>query len=210
MIAVQGARPERLVLLPTGPGQPRWLHNGPVTDYFAVRWFPDGQRIVFVGLEHGMGRRRYVQEVSGGEPRIVEWMGGVQHTPFLPDGKSYIGNVKGRRYVVDMQRGEPRPVPGWIESDLPLQVSPDGRWLFVFDLGLLYAPQPEGVRRKVDRLDLATGERQPWLTVVIRDSTGVIPPGPEFEPLLITPDGRSYVHNYSRVLSELFLVEGLR
>jgi DNA-binding winged helix-turn-helix (wHTH) protein len=210
VIAVQGAAPERLVLLPTGTGQPRWLNNGAVTDYFAVRWFPDGQRIVFGGVEPGQGLRRYVQQIGGGEPWPVEWAGGVQHTPFLPDGKSYIGLVKGRGYIVDMQGGEPRPVPGWVESDLPLQVSADGRWLFVFDLRLLYGPQPEGIRRKVNRLDLTTGERQPWLTIVIPDSTGVKHPGPQFEPLLITPDGRSYVYNYLRVLSDLFLVDGLR
>ena len=210
IIAGQGAAPERLVLLPTGTGQPRWLSNGRVTDYFAVRWFPNGQRIVFGGIEPGQGLRRYVQEVSGGEPQPVEWKGAVQHTPFLPDGKSYIGDVNGRRYIVNVAGGEPRPVPGSVESDLPLQVSADGQWLFVFDRRLLFMPQPEGVRRHVDRLDLATGERQPWLTIAIRDSSGVMHPGPEFQPLLITPDGRSYIYNYLRVLSDLFVVEGLR
>jgi hypothetical protein len=34
--------------------------------------------------------------------------------------------------------------------------------------------------------------------------------GPEFPPVLMTPDGDSFVYNYLRVLSDLYLVNGLR
>jgi hypothetical protein len=38
------------------------------------------------------------------------------------------------------------------------------------------------------------------------DAAGVTDLG----PILITPDGRSYVYEYGRTLSDLYLVEGIR
>jgi hypothetical protein len=36
------------------------------------------------------------------------------------------------------------------------------------------------------------------------------PEEPEFPAVVVTPDGRSYFYNYLRVLSELYVVDGLK
>jgi hypothetical protein len=58
---------------------------------------------------------------------------------------------------------------------------------------------------KVYRLDIATGRKELWRTLMPADAAGIsgISSGP-------TPSGESYVYNYVRTLSDLYLVEGVR
>ena len=79
----------------------------------------------------------------------------------------------------------------------PIRASADGRSLFV-DCG--------GVPRRIERLDLSSGRRTPWKTLLPEDSTGVT--GIEF--VFLTPDGQGYAYGYGRYLQDLFVVGGLR
>ncbi len=74
-------------------------------------------------------------------------------------------------------------------SDFTSPVSLDGR----------YANQPA----KVWLLDIQTGQKRLWKE---------IPSAESFAHLWVrvTPDGRSYVYGGWNILSELYLVEGLR
>ena len=58
---------------------------------------------------------------------------------------------------------------------------------------------------KVYRLELATGRKELWRTLMPADAAGVssLIPGP-------TPDGSSYQYSYTRTLSDLYLVEGVK
>jgi eukaryotic-like serine/threonine-protein kinase len=202
VIAVQGSDPERLALLPTGAGQSTLLPNGPIRDYFNLRWFPDGKRFVFGAIEPGRPLRRYVQDTAGGDPRPVEWNGAVQTTVFSPDGAFYISASKGNLYLCHIERCVPRLVPGSLAGERPILVSDDARSLFV-----LYA---DGMRRTVHRIDLMTGQRQHWMTLTIPDLAGVMHVDPGFEAVLLAADGRAYAYNYLRMLSDLYLVDGLQ
>ena len=55
------------------------------------------------------------------------------------------------------------------------------------------------------RLDTMTGARTPWRVIRPPDPIGVV----RLEGLHLTPDGRSYVYNIRRIVSTLFVVEGL-
>ncbi|HEU4388776.1 MAG TPA: protein kinase, partial [Blastocatellia bacterium] len=48
-LALQEGPPHRLVLLPTGPGEPRILPSGEIVEYHYASWFPDGKQILFTG-----------------------------------------------------------------------------------------------------------------------------------------------------------------
>jgi hypothetical protein len=52
-------------------------------------------------------------------------------------------------------------------------------------------------------MDLATGHKQFWKQLLPPDLSGVT----EITQILITPDGRSYVYEYARTLSDLYLVK---
>ena len=82
-------------------------------------------------------------------------------------------------------------------STLPIW-SADGKSIFIYRTGELPA--------KVFRLDLATGEKKLWREIMPSDGAGITDIG----PILITPDAKSYVYEYGRTLSDLYLAEGFR
>jgi Tol biopolymer transport system component len=205
-IANQGSAPERLVLLPVGPGQAKPVKNGAIADYFGVRWLPDGKHIAFGGIEPGGELRQYLQDVEGGDPRPAPWRAGVAAAVFQPDGHSFIARARdgGRDnglYTFELEGGSPQPVVGALNGDYPLAVTSDGQSLFVYS-------RADG-SPTIQRIDRPTGRRELWRTVTVSDRAGVMHTGPEF-PLLLTEDGQTYVYNYVRMLSDLYLVDGLR
>ena len=74
----------------------------------------------------------------------------------------------------------------------------DGRSLYIYRSGELPA--------QVQRLDLASGQKQLWKQLMPADDAGVTDIG----PILITPDTKTYVYEYGRTLSDLYLVDGLK
>jgi hypothetical protein len=58
----------------------------------------------------------------------------------------------------------------------------------------------------VYRVNVLTGQREPFRAVSPTDMTGLGP----ISHILFSADGRSYVYGYARFLSELYLVTGLK
>ncbi len=63
-----------------------------------------------------------------------------------------------------------------------------------------------GLPATVYRIDLTTGQRTVWKVLVPADAAGVDSIG----GVSITPDEKSYVYTYTRQLSDLYEVEGLK
>ena len=191
--------PVQYYLLPTGAGEQRPLTNDKI-NHAEARWFPDGKRIVFSGDEPGHGVRLYVQDISGGEARAIS-PEGVNSSFFAisPDGKlvSDVG-PDGKSYLYPADGGDPRPIADLEPGEVPISWTADGRSLFVYRLGEIPA--------KVYRMDLATGRKQLWKQLLPPDISGVT----EITGILITPDGRSYVYEYARTLSDLYLVNDVK
>jgi DNA-binding winged helix-turn-helix (wHTH) protein/Tol biopolymer transport system component len=203
VIVNRGFAPERLVLLPTGSGQPRPLNNGAITDYYNARWLPDGRHIVFGAIEPGQQMRRYVQDTQGGDPRPASPGEPGPDAVFLPNGSSYVGRGPGRGYSLhDNSRRETLPIPSLTSDDRVIGAASDGRSIFVLRVA--------GAAVTVDRVDLKTGQRERWRQIVVPDPAGVMHPGPEFPAFLMATDGRAYAYNFLRVLSDLYLVDGLQ
>jgi serine/threonine protein kinase/Tol biopolymer transport system component len=191
--------PEQLRLLPTGAGETEPLTNDSINHQWA-RWFPDGKRFAFSGNEPGRGVRIYAQDVSGGKPTAIS-PEGVDATAFAisPDGQSIVGigpDQKG--YFYPSAGGEPRIVNGLEPGDLPVSWNQDGRSIYLYRTGEVPA--------KVYQLELATGKKTLWKTIVPVDPTGVSTIG----PVLMTPDGKTYAYGFHRTLGDLYLVEGLK
>ena len=54
-------------------------------------------------------------------------------------------------------------------------------------------------------VDMTSGERQPWTTLVPPDSAGVL-----YGNIVLTPDGKTSVYRYRRTVTTLFLAKGLQ
>ena len=202
VIAIQGASPERLALLPTGAGETRVLPNGPVVDYYRIKWLPGGTRILFGAIEPGSGLARYVQDVMGGPPQPLGSRAPLATAVFIGDEEHYVSRGAQRRYYLFTADAEPpRLLDAVTADDHVIQASADGRSVFVM--------RPSQTSIRVDRVDIETSRRTAWKEIAIPDAAGVMPAGPEYPPFLVTPDGSAYVYNYLRVLSNLFVVEGL-
>ena len=96
---------------------------------------------------------------------------------------------------------ECRPIPGVQDSDTLLRWSGDGRYIFVRGVGDLVLD--------IYRVNLLTGNREPWKRLTPPDPAGLIAIGGDPGQVLLTPDGNSYVYTYWSALSDLFVAKGL-
>jgi hypothetical protein len=55
-------------------------------------------------------------------------------------------------------------------------------------------------------MDLASGQRRLWKEITPADPAGTY----GIRGLVVNPDGKSYVYDLGRILSDLYLVEGLK
>ena len=187
-----------LTLLPIGPGEPRPL---PATNV-ACQWanfFPDGRRVLLFGNEPGRGRRLFVQDIPEGKLRAITPEGvSFLFQTISPDGKTVAATgPDGRLSVYPTEPGEPRPVTGLNPEDIPIRWTADGRSLYI------WRPSAPG---GIDLVEVETGKRTLWKEFRPPDSAGVLQVG----PIVISPDGSSYVYSYRRVLDELYLATGMR
>ena len=191
--------PEQLRLLPTGTGEAQPLTNDAINHQWA-RWLPDGKRFIFSGNEPGRGVRLYVQDISAGKPKAISPEGvDAQAFTVSPDGQLVAGvgpDQKG--YLYSLAGGDPRPINGLEPGDLPINWNQDGRSLYFYRTGEVPA--------KVYLLELATAKKTLWKQIVPLDPTGVSTLG----PILMTPDGKTYVYGFHRTLGDLYLVDGLK
>jgi serine/threonine protein kinase len=191
--------PSQLRLLTTGAGEAKVLTNDNINHSWA-HWFPDGKRLLFSGNEPGKGVKLYVFDVASGKSQAIS-PEGVNGTAFLisPDSQWVAGigpDEKG--YLYPVNGGEPRLIPGFNSGEQPITFSSDSKSLYLY--------QPGDLPARVDRLDLQTGKRVLWKQLIPSDPAGVETIG----PILITPDAKTCIFGYHRMLADLYLVEGLK
>jgi WD40 repeat protein len=187
-----------LFVAPTGPGPVREVAVKGIESFSGSSWFPDGRRILINGREPGRRLRSYVVDLGAGEPRAVTdedtWALSIS-----PDGETLaaIGRDGGIT-LWPVEGGPSRAVPGSEPGDRPVGWSADGRSLWIFRRGEVPA--------RVFTLDIATGSRRLWKTLVPPDAAGIS----SILELKITPSGHAYFYSYLRVLSELYEARELR
>ncbi len=197
-LARQNTNPAPLIILPTGVGEMRPVKDDGL-NHTGAAWLPDGDHIVFSGIEAGHGMRLYVESLSNGKPKPITQEGVGASVILSPKG-DLIADVGPDRkvYLYSTAGGEPRAVPGTEASEVPTGWSADGRELFVIVRGQIPA--------QVFRVDIATGKRTLWKALEPADSAGIDTLG----RVLLSADNKSYVYSYVRTLSDLYLVEGLK
>jgi hypothetical protein len=188
------------VLVPTGPGTPRVLARGAITQLVNGAWLPDGKRIVFTAIEGAQRPRAYVQDVATESMRPITPAGVyMPEKAASPDGKSVLVLLDGKWFLYPIDGGQPRRVSALRTGDGPRQWSADGRFLYVAGDDLV---PPVAI----ERLDVTTGRREPWKSLAPSDPVGI----ERLDAVVISPDGRGYCYSYARRHHELYVVEGLK
>jgi serine/threonine protein kinase len=192
-----------IVVNPTGPGNSRTLPDPERIVFNQAGWLDD-THIVGFGQKSGDRSRGYVQDINGGPPRAFTPEGVTVNVPrwwllpIEPGGQRVIAaDEHGTPMIYKIDGGAAEPIPGLAPGELAVQWTPDGR-------GLLVA-HGDGLPWVVERLDLATGKRTPATTIRAHDPAGL-----RLSVFSISRDAKYYVHSYSRLLSDLFVVNGLK
>lgn len=196
---------QKLILLPTGAGQPRELERGSIERYntgASERWLSDGTSVMFAATEPGHEMRTYVQRVDGGPPVAITPDGTTAHL-VSPDCRSVILDDARPEsigyYVAPIGGGPPRAIPGLENApnkNVPLYWSADGKYILV-------AEDWNAAPQRLFRVDLETGARTFDRDLMPIDRVGV----DKIIPVRFTADGRYFAFSYRRTLSELLLIE---
>jgi Tol biopolymer transport system component len=199
VLAISLALPNGILELPTGAGESKTISAGDVRVHGAYL-FPDGRRILEVGNTPGHGLRLWTEDATGGAPQPISPEGVSVRTRgcISPDGKLIAAqDPEGKITIYPVAGGNPIPVPNVEHGELPIQWTAEGKALLVGDWEI---PTP------VYRIDLATGQRKLFKTVTPADPTGLF----NGSPPIFSRDLRSYVHSYTRITSDLYIVDGLK
>jgi len=189
----------RLLLVPTGAGEPRVLLEGSMN----IQWgsfTPDGRRIVFTAIEPGHGPRVYVMDLPSGKPQPIT-PEGVHAAPghaISPDGSRFVASdQRSSLGIYPIVPGPPTPLLGSQPGEYAARWTQDGRGVYVFK------PALPG---RLEILDVATGARRTWKEFLPPDPAGVV----QVEPFIVSEDGSIVLYSYRRLLDELELMTGVR
>jgi Tol biopolymer transport system component len=197
VVILHPATDPQLAVYPTGAGEPKLLSKEGVTVLNAC-WMPDGKRILITASEPGRGLRLYLRDVDGGKPRALTPEGYRGFRVVSPDGSRAVVTGPDRRtYLYPISGGEPTAIPGVDVNDRVAEFGADARSVYVYRQG--------EIPTKVYRVDVSTGHRELWRSLMPTDAGGVSLIGP-----LPTASGESYAYSYGRTLSDLYIVDGLK
>ena len=186
--------PPQLTLLPVGLGKPKALTDDARTHDWGT-WSPDG-RILFVGSDSGHGLRNWVMNFDGTQAHPITPEGTIG-TCVSAHGELLAQDPAGRFWLYPVNGDDRRPVSGMSGDDSPSRWSKDERTVYVAHPG-------EGTT-DVYAVNLVTGRRTLLYRLAPTDRAGVT----NAPSILITPDGRSYVYRYFRILSDLYSISNL-
>jgi Tol biopolymer transport system component/predicted Ser/Thr protein kinase len=194
--------PSPLVLYPTGVGDVRQLKEDGL-NHMGGAFLPDGKRFVFTGNEPGHGARLYVESLDEPKPHPLSMEGigavGTGGLVLSPDGQFVAMRGPDQKiYLFPVNGGEAKAVAAAQPGEFPTAWSADGRALFLITRGQIPA--------QVFRVDVATGQRTFWRSFEPADSAGI----DTIRAVLVSSDNKAYVYGYSRTLSDLYLVQGLK
>ena len=154
----------------------RWLHRRP-------------RRLDQVPLEGGPARLLWDEEVN-----VDRFVG----LPISPDGdRIVVRRTTGEYLSYSVSANAVEPIAGMASGLTPLRFDASGRSLYV-------ATEQSGISR-IEKLDLASGERTVWRELQPSHPTGIL----YVSMPVVAPDGCRLAHSYLRVISNLYLVEGL-
>jgi hypothetical protein len=198
--AACSAEGTKLILYPTGAGKPRSVETH-LQGMSRPAFISGSLRIIIRASETGHRSRLYVVDASTGAFRAISEEG-IPYTSHLvssPDGTRVLGlGTDFRPTIYPLSGGPAIPVAGGEPRESPAGWSADGRTVYVYHRA--------GGATTVFRVDLTTGKRELWKTITAPDPAGVT----GVAPVCVVMDGKSYAYGVTRILSTLYLADGVK
>jgi len=197
-VITKPAKGGALNLVPTGAGEARQLTHDNIS-YGSVRYLPDGKQLLASGIEPGHGARDYLIDLADGNAKAIT-AEGVTGTQLSPDGRSIaVVGPDGKRGIWPMDSSGFRPIPGFDSKYAVIGWTPDQTSLYAV------SNQLRDRFAKVYRVNLTTGKMEFWKTFGEGLPAGSYAGAPNF-----SSEGSAYAYVYNQILSEAYVVKGLR
>ena len=197
-VSVLTGNPERVTLVPVGPGQPRTIAT-PGLEHIQngnVHFLGDGKHITLIANEAGHGDRTYLIDFEGGKP-IPVTPEGITSGLISPDGQYIVRADDAGVAVYPTAGGAPHAIPLLEPGFIPIQWSEDNSSVY----GYLRGPIPT----KVYKVNLVTGEKTLIQELQPETNAGVV----YIAPVVMTRDGSRFAYSCYQVSSVLYLISGL-
>jgi serine/threonine protein kinase len=188
----------KLMVYPTGAGDPVPLEPQIDISRRRVEWFSDSVRVLYCGRKESQRVRCYTRDIRGGAAAAVTPDDVADAILANDDRTLLIRRTSGAAQTMTIGGGAPTDVKGFEADDDLLVWTPDRTGVIVAKRAKVPAP--------IDRIDLATGKRTRLKELGPTDRTGV----PQTESVYWLPDGRGYAYGFDRDLSQVFVVRGVR
>lgn len=186
-----------IVLTPTKVGTPRTLPAERMT-ISDLSYSLDGRYFLETGSQPGHGVQVFLRSTDG-QPSKAVTPEGVYVAKLSPDAKQVAALfADGRLEVYPIDGGEPMHISGTHPSDLLVGWTGDAK--------SLYLVSERETAFQVFRVDIATGRRELWKTLVPPDRAGIT----AIYPIGITADDKHYAYSLQRRLDDLYLVSGIK
>ena len=207
-LSITPAEPRRVLLLPTGAGESQQIDVGDLSPTVAV-FIPGALTVAAVGLRAGAPAIAIVDVKSGKrtDRALPELTGRVlTQRRFMPTHASPDGSLlaiaadDGKVLAWTLAGGGP---PRELASLAPNEA-------FVgwsADPSRIYVVGWTGAKGRVEALDVTTGRRTFVRDITIEDPAGMLMAMPD---LFLSADASSYAYGYTRMLSTLYVVTGLK
>ena len=197
-VITQPAKGGALIVVPSGAGQSRTLTHDNIS-YGVAEFLPDGKHLLASGIEAGHGGRDYLIDFETGDSKPItpEGTSGVH---LSPDGsKTVVLGPDGKWGIWTLNGSTMQAVPGLDDRYVISGWTADGASLYV-------ALGQRTSNRQLYRVNLTTGKLEPWKTLGAESRIGIQSVGrPQ-----IWHDGAAYAYIYIQVLSEAYVVKGLK
>src|SRR4029078_723730 len=138
--------------------------------------------------------RSWLYDMETGNARALT-PEGIQNSVLSSDAKFIVAKcLDGGNCIYKIPNGEVEKISGLKPEDLIFGATTEPQSFYV-------ANRATSLSRKIEIVNIFTGERKPWKEIQPPDIAGVVPP----VTMKITPDGSGYVYTYRRVLADMYL-----
>ena len=206
-LSITPSEPNRVLLSPTGPGDSRQLDVGDLVPRVGM-FVPPALTVAVVGTRNGSPAAAIVDVLSGKRtildlPELRGRLFGVRRhlgTHVSPDA-SLLATMTDDGKVLAW------PLPAGGPSRELATLGPDEAFVgWSSEPARILVAAWSGPTARIESLDITTGRRAPIREITVADPAGML----TVPDLYISADAQTYVYGYTRMLSTLYLVTGLR
>ncbi len=191
------SRPPKVALHPIGTGESRRFSVGDLVTLRDVAWFPDGKHLMLVGSTEGEALRTYEMDLEGGKPPPIG-PSDFRGISVAKDGVRIVGRkASGEAAVFDKSTKKLQTIPGIAPGESIQGWSEDGQAL------LVTASTPWDAQSY--RVEVGSGKRNLLQKFQLAEKAG----SSLNLRALYAERSKTYVYNARRILSILYIVEGL-